>query len=73
MYHSKMGQEKVVGKILDPSEIEKLQRDYLHEKPGQTKRDVETIQKWILEQPHLGQNARSGDFHISEDRAYIRA
>ena len=67
-----MGQEKVVGKILNPSEIEKLQRDYLHEKPGQMKRDVETIQKWILEQPHLGKNARSGDFHTSEDRAYIR-
>ena len=51
---------QVVGKILSKKEIEKLQRDYLNEKPEQTKRDVETIRKWILAQPHLGAKARSG-------------
>ena len=49
-----------VGKVLSRSEIEKLQKSYLNEKPEQTQRDVETIRQWILSQPHLGPNARSG-------------
>ena len=49
-----------VGKVLSRSEIEKLQKSYLKEKPEQTQRDVETIRQWILSQPHLGPNARSG-------------
>jgi len=61
---AKMGQGKTVGKILSPSEIAKLQRDYLNEKPEQVKRDIETIRQWILAQPHLGENAKSDDKFI---------
>ena len=38
---SQTNPDKVVGKILSPSEINKLQRDYLNEKPEQ-------IQVWSL-------------------------
>ena len=53
-------EDSPVGKVLSRSEIEKLQKSYLNEKPEQTQRDVETIRQWILSQPHLGPNARSG-------------
>ena len=41
-------EDSPVGKVLSRSEIEKLQKTYLNEKPEQTQRDVETIRQWIL-------------------------
>ena len=55
-----------IGKILEKEEILRLQKEKLNENPGHEKEDIESIRKWIKQQPHLKNYGKTGkimNFH----------
>ena len=49
-----------IGKILEKEEILRLQKEKLNENPGHEKEDIESIRKWIKQQPHLKNYGKTG-------------
>ena len=49
-----------IGKILEKEEILRLQKEKLNENPGHEKEDIESIRKWIQQQPHLKKYGKTG-------------
>ena len=55
-----------IGRILEKEEILRLQKEKLNENPGHEKEDIESIRKWIKQQPHLKNYGKTGkimNFH----------
>ena len=53
-----------IGKILEKDEILRLQKEKLNENPGHEKEDIESIRKWIKQQPHLKNYGKTGKLTI---------
>jgi len=53
-----------IGRILEKEEILRLQKEKLNENPGHEKEDIESIRKWIKQQPHLKNYGKTDDNFI---------
>ena len=65
-----------IGKILEKEEILRLQKEKLNENPGHEKEDIESIRKWINQQPHLKKYGKTGklmNFHpmVSSNSCFL--
>ena len=47
--------------VLSKEELDKIAKDELNEDPERVENDMKAIREWIEKQPHLKNNARTGN------------